>query len=429
MGYDFFAEFWDEEELDEFIRGYMKTLWEHIWETSPRQEKDRPKEFEKEIPGDLPSLIYDNFTPGSRKTYDFLRFLKILDQYILEKEDSYRNFLKTLEKTLEKYYDDRSGERRTVKPDFPKELVKTFYKTYLHDKKLYDDFIRQQLDSVESLNILPVCPDLSYLPPYSFFLSIEFSLEKPFISKDDDEFYIHDNPISKEKVFKVPYVRASSWKGNLRWAAYKKLIDDLCSMSEDEKTRERSALIHKRLALARMFGNEKDIMETFLKKLFGALNEEYEKELGKIYKKRENEEISFRGRLQFYPTFFNMVSLDIINPHDRKTRTGTVPITLEVVPETAKGVLSLLYVPFRFMESEEKVEEQVSEDLEIVYEAIRDMLMVYGFSAKKTSGYGVANTFVDGILDIKSVMSESKRFKSFDELTTLISNVVKEMGR
>jgi CRISPR-associated protein Cmr2 len=425
MGYDFFSEFWNEKELDGFIKGRMKTLWENIWETSSRKEKDRPKEFESEITRNLPSLIYDEFTRSSRKTYDFLRFLFVLDQYILEKEDSYKYFLKKLEKS----YVDRRGGQKPVTPDFPKELVKNFCKIYLHDDKQYDSFIQRQLDLLESFNLAPIRPDLSYLPPYSFFLSIEFSLEKPFISRDDEEFYIYDNPISKEKIFKIPYVRASSWKGNLRWAAYKKLIDDLCQMSEDEKAKEGLALIHRRLALARVFGNEKDIMETFLGKLFGTLDEEYEKELRRVHRKRKDEEISFRGRLQFYPTFFNMVDLDIINPHDRKTKTGTFPITLEVVPETAKGILSLLYVPFHYMESEEKVREQVLEDLEIVCEAIRDMLIVYGFSAKKTSGYGVANAFVDGILDIKKNLLERRGFKTFDELITLINNIFREMER
>lgn len=425
MSYDFLSEFWNEKQLDEFIEGYMKTLWEHIWETSPREEKDRSKEFEEKITRNLPAWIYDKFTNNSRKTYDFLRFLYVLDQYMLEKEDSYKYFLKK----LKKHYVDRRGDQKNVNPDFPKELVKTFCKIYLHDEKLYDNHIQEQLDLLGLFSITSISPDLSYLPPYSFFLSIEFSLEKPFISRDDEEFYIHDNPISKEKVFKVPYIKASSWKGNLRWAAYKKLIDDLCSMSEDEKAKEGLALIHRRLALARMFGNEKEKMETLLRRIFGTLNEKYEKELRKIYKKKQNEEISFRGRLQFYPTFFNMIRLDIINPHDRKTRTGTVPITLEIVPETAKGILSLLYVPFHFIESEKKVEEQVLEDLEIVCEAIRDMLVIYGFSAKRTSGYGVANTFVDGILDIKDILSENKKFKSFDELNTLISNIIKEMER
>jgi CRISPR-associated protein Cmr2 len=276
--------------------------------------------------------------------------------------------------------------------------------------------------------------DLSYFPPYSFFMSIEFTLRKPFISGDDDEFYVYDNSISKEKVFKVPYVRASSWKGNLRWAAYKKLIDRIHSMSEEERMRERSALVHERLALARIFGNEKDIMDLHLTRLFGPLKDEYEKELQKIYKKEEGEEVSFQGRLRFYPTFFNMIGLDIINPHDRKTKAGTSPISFEVVPETAKGVLSLLYVPLDFTGNEEKMKEkmkeQISEDLKIVSEAIQDILMVYGFSAKKTSGYGVTKPeFGRGFFDMKSFELDMKRFENLDGFITASRSISEKMVR
>jgi CRISPR/Cas system CMR subunit Cmr6 (Cas7 group RAMP superfamily) len=271
--------------------------------------------------------------------------------------------------------------------------------------------------------------DLSYLPPYSFFVSIEFTLRKPFISRDDDEFYVYDNSISKEKVFKVPYVRASSWKGNLRWAAYKKLIDKLHSMSQEEKIGEKSALVHERLALARIFGNEKDIMDLHLKRLLGSLNEEYEKELQETYEKKGGEEVSFQGRLQFYPTFFNTIGLDVINPHDRKTRAGTVPITLEVVPENVEGAFSLLYVPFDMIENKTVLKTQVSEDLMTICRAIRDMLMVHGFSAKKTSGYGVISTKLKvGFLDVRRVELENHEFESFDELIAIIEDITQLQG-
>lgn len=271
-------------------------------------------------------------------------------------------------------------------------------------------------------------PDLSHLPLYTFSLSIEFTLRKSFISRDDEEFYIHENPISKDKVFKVPYVRASSWKGNLRWAAYKKLIDKLHSMTEEEKIEEKSALMNERLFLVRIFGNEKDIMGKYLKGLFGELNEEYEKKIREIYKKKENEEVSFQGRLQFYPTFFNMISLDIINPHDRKTRAGTNPISLEVVPEPTKGTFSLLYIPFDLIGSDEELRKQVPTDLEIICEAVHDLLVVYGFSAKKTSGYGVTNTEFNGIsFNIKGIGLERKKFRDFDGLLSIVRNTLEKM--
>lgn len=268
--------------------------------------------------------------------------------------------------------------------------------------------------------------DLSYFPPYSFFLSMKFTLRKPFISRNDDEFYVYDNSISKEKVFKVPYVRASSWKGNLRWAAYRKLIDRIHSMSEEERMREKSALVHERLALARIFGNEKDIVDLYLKRLLGPLNEEYEKELQGIHKKKEGEEVSFQGRLRFYPTFFNMIGLDIINPHDRKTKAGTLPITFEVVPESAEGTFSLLYVPFH-IGNRAVLKTQVPEDLMTICRAIQDMLVIYGFSAKNTSGYGIISTKLKGgFLNVKGAGLDNREFESFDEFIAIIESTFQQ---
>ena len=53
-----------------------------------------------------------------------------------------------------------------------------------------------------------------------------------------------------------------------------------------------------------------------------------------------------RGRAVFYPTFFNKISLEIINPHDRKRRAGTNPIFYEIVPEGAEGNLQVIYIPY-----------------------------------------------------------------------------------
>lgn len=59
-------------------------------------------------------------------------------------------------------------------------------------------------------------PKMESLPKKSWFLSFKFRLATPIICKDDETFYLHDNPFHKEKVFKVPLYPASSWKGRLR---------------------------------------------------------------------------------------------------------------------------------------------------------------------------------------------------------------------
>ena len=60
--------------------------------------------------------------------------------------------------------------------------------------------------------------EFTSLPPYSFLLQFKFALYKPYISRDEQDFYIIDNPIRKDKVFGLPYIAPSSWKGSLRAA-------------------------------------------------------------------------------------------------------------------------------------------------------------------------------------------------------------------
>jgi CRISPR-associated protein Cmr2 len=89
----------------------------------------------------------------------------------------------------------------------------------------------------------------------------------------------------------------------------------------------------------------------------------------------------------FYPTFFNLIDVEVINPHSRKTRAGTHPIYLECVPIGAQGTFSLLYVPFDLIGKEESdIKQQSLADLELIAEGLSAMFLTYGFSAKRTSG-------------------------------------------
>jgi len=52
----------------------------------------------------------------------------------------------------------------------------------------------------------------------------------------------------------------------------------------------------------------------------------------------------------------------------------------------------LLYFPFDLLgRAEEDAKEEVKQDLEVLKEAIPAMLTKYGFGAKTTAGYGIAN--------------------------------------
>jgi len=212
-------------------------------------------------------------------------------------------------------------------------------KQYLHEwQNNYERF-----DSLLDFNQFSFIPDISalnYLPSLSFMLFASFVLIKPYLSKDDNNFHILDNPIRKDKVFKIPMVASTSWKGSLRAA--------LWQMGHQEENEQ----------IIRLFGNKP---------------------------KEENHKNLKSGWLYFYPTFFKKTDLIVINPHDRTTGTSKRgPIYVECVPKDAKGEFVLMYVPFCKIDMS-----QVAKDLEIVAEGVKAMLTVYGFGAKTSSGFGV----------------------------------------
>lgn len=204
------------------------------------------------------------------------------------------------------------------------------------------------LSSDELLSKFSFVPDLTaitHLPRLSFMVHVPFCLQKPYLSKDERDFHILDNPLRREKVFQTPMVAATSWKGALRAALWQ------LGHKQDDPV------------IIRLLGNE-----------------------------RESEKKQQAGRLHFFPTFFNKIGLEVINPHNRKTGIGARgPILMECVQQGARGDLILLYVPFGLIgQTEEALRTEVAEDLQVLAEGIRAMLTVYGFGAKTSSGFGTA---------------------------------------
>jgi len=206
--------------------------------------------------------------------------------------------------------------------------------------------------------VSPSLPNLSSFPPGSWAIQVHFTLRKPYLSKDDVDFYIIDNPVKKEWVFKVPYVAPSQWKGALR-AAMRRLRG-YTTWKEEAQDEQ----------MVRLFGNVKG----------------------------EEDEFS-AGRLHFYPTFFDRIGLEVINPHDRETGAGKNPIYFECVPAGTAGVFTLLYVPLDLVgrSTPEAMEREAKADLEAVARGVRAMLTEYGFGAKTSSGYGVVDVKEENI--------------------------------
>ncbi|GIV64052.1 MAG: hypothetical protein KatS3mg045_1391 [Bellilinea sp.] len=182
---------------------------------------------------------------------------------------------------------------------------------------------------------------------------VDFELLTPWYSKDDRVFHLLDNPVRKDRVFGVPFMAASAWKGMLRWAC--RMQAGLREHLEQHNGKldgwqDPDWILH-------LFGNERG----------------------------EGEEFN-RGALVFYPTWFNRIGFEVINPHSRERRAGTKPIYYEVVPPGTTGTLSLLYAPWPGM----KPAANRAEALPKLLEAIETLLTTYGISAKRTVGWGTA---------------------------------------
>ena len=377
MSFDFYAEFWNEDKVNSFIKDFMRSTWEDIWQDRSIDFERKKKEFQKRMINNLLNELYRDFVGVEWKDsiVTYAKFLKEMETYLGPRIEDLNRFAKS---ELRR----KRGKKEYI-PQISNEIVKETHKENL--KKYSRD-----IESLLSLGILNY--KISDSPPYSVHISVVFTLKKPYISRDDEEFHIIDNPICNDKVFKVPLVRASSWKGALRWVLMKiKLIDS------DSKSKE--YYVQERIKLLRLFGNEKDskfLDDLFKQKLGEGEGEVAIKKFNEEAKRYVSEDGNRGGRLVFYPAFLNLIGLEIIAPHDRRTRTVKVPIQFEVAPENAKGTFSLLYFPFDLIdEEEERVKKEVKEDLEVLKDAIPAMLTKYGFGAKTTAGYGVVENKVD----------------------------------
>lgn len=213
---------------------------------------------------------------------------------------------------------------------------------------------------------------LDLLPKPSFAISFRFTLAKPYISRDEDSIYVIDNPVVKDQVFGLPMIRETSWKGHLRQSMREKFIE-FPDPSDENKELEDGKVID------RLFGS-RDIESGDAK----------------------------QGYLHFYPTFFDSISLEIINPHSRERRAGTQPVPFESVPAGTEGDFIILYTPIvgiapivdnlseeekrKLLEYNEKIIEEVRDDLKKLIEGIKAMFLIYGFSAKATDSYGLAKS-------------------------------------
>lgn len=259
--------------------------------------------------------------------------------------------------------------------------------------------------------------------PYSFGIWVKFELKQPYFSKDDEEFYLIQNPVLKEKVFKVPMIRGSGWKGAIAGAG-KKIIEELYENGENKNGKDIWSYIFSYLKIFGT-GNEdfrklvyliekwkkgkkqKELKEKLLWYLLFELGvplkpEDIEKSLEEILEKYFDSNFASlfdskgefnyyeakKGRAIFYPTYFDRLSLEVINPHSRKRRAGINPIHYEVVPKGTEGILQIIYVPFDgILKRSEDLKKEVEKDLEFLCKCI-ERVADLGVGAKTKLSWG-----------------------------------------
>jgi len=279
---------------------------------------------------------------------------------------------------------------------------------------------------------------VAQLPRYSFMLQIPFKLVKPYISKDNLD--LLDNPIYREKVFRIPMVAPTGWKGSLRTAILQQINLWWYSLDELQKKQRiyRKMYVAKKIQFTRLFGNERNVNVDEMNNT-DYLPDEFSiitlSELDNWYHRYIKYCISnsgfFAGRLNFYPTFFNhtdRIALEVINPHSRTSGCGVRgPILLECVPKEGTGLFSLLYVPFgKSSINEQKLKEQVAEDLSLLADGLHAMFLTYGFGAKTSSGFGRATIDGTGKIYIHTI-NIKKEFPSFQKLSKAVLMVTETL--
>jgi CRISPR-associated protein Cmr2 len=270
-----------------------------------------------------------------------------------------------------------------------KEYARERYRSFIG--KSYKKHIEQQQDLFFTTELMAdqALPDvLKYLPFGSWGMEFKFFLAKPYISHDDAPFYIIENPVRKEKVFKIPMVSSTQWKGCLHAVLARILAAECHDLASNSHA---DALIIKRAQLIQLFGPEQPNVSSFYKEANDNSHSVFKKLVQKRWANFDMGKNYRMGRLRFFPSYFSDIGLQIINPHDRKLKVGNKPIYMECVPINAYAIFRLLYVPFDLMGRDRRtIKTNVGKDLSLLVHALHGLFTKYGIGAKLSSGFGLA---------------------------------------
>ncbi|RMD68233.1 MAG: hypothetical protein D6819_09880 [Gammaproteobacteria bacterium] len=196
--------------------------------------------------------------------------------------------------------------------------------------------------------------DVAMLTPGSVRVRLDFWLLTPLITRDDDPFYLFDNPVRKERVFGLPHLAAASVKG-LALDAFRRSFPKEVQ-GQDHPAQDRAY----RLALdqaRRLFGISSDGDEA------SPVNE--------------------RGRVHWGAVWFEKVQYLVMNPMDPDTGTGTLPIQFEAIAPEQKSAVECFY----FNPLGHKPATALMDMAELIA-ALSTWWPVLGLGAKRRAGYG-----------------------------------------
>jgi hypothetical protein len=196
-------------------------------------------------------------------------------------------------------------------------------------------------------------------PTYSARLVLEFELKTPLLTKDDDPFYLFDNPARKDHVFQRPFLSAASIKGLSVDAYQRALPNSALNNNKDEAERTRAFRRADDTAL----------------RLFGVCDDG-----------SNIDDSAQAGRLRFSPLWFKNIQYLVINKRDEKTACGGGPIQFEAVAPQDKVTLEVIY--FNPAGTKDSDENSVRNDLFCWLNSVRLWWPALGLGAKRLAGYG-----------------------------------------
>ncbi|WNY26326.1 RAMP superfamily CRISPR-associated protein [Methanolapillus ohkumae] len=299
-------------------------------------------------------------------------------------------YIELIEKTKEYKDKEKEGDSKTIQEE----------KESRRKSWLQNNSYSQKIDLLKDLKLDKYVDEqfnISEFPVNSWLLSLNFKFTSTYTSGSEDKYDIIDNFLNREKVFKIPYISPSQWKGMIRSSAILNLAEKTEIVSKE--------FAKERLQLSLLFGDENQE-----EKYFDKIRPDAKTEYAELAKKEiglKNGEIKLhKGNLFFYPTFLDnkKTELEIMNPHNRESGTGKDPFFIEVIPKDNVGNLTILYSPMNLIEN---TTDFAYHGLETVVNSLINLFEFYGIGAKTSSGFGNAE-IKSGFLKISSYKNKNQ---------------------